>query len=253
MPRRSFVLLALASTAVAGSARADVVDEAWRRGNQAYLRGEVENAAAIYQQLADQGVASADLFYNLGVASVRLDRLGRAIWAFERALVLEPGHEDARFNLARARTLAERRVRDKIEGMERDAFWIRAARALPPAAVTWLFLGVHGATFLLLFLRRGARAELRPALGIAGGVLGTVALAAGLLLLARARLDRISFAIVLADAAEVKEGADESYRAAFKIHAGLKVRVLERERHFARVRLANGLEGWVAAKDVGVL
>jgi SH3-like domain-containing protein len=32
-----------------------------------------------------------------------------------------------------------------------------------------------------------------------------------------------------------------------QVHAGLRVRLLERDQDWLRVRLANGLEGWVRA------
>jgi SH3-like domain-containing protein len=49
----------------------------------------------------------------------------------------------------------------------------------------------------------------------------------------------------------VKEGADASYRTSFAVHAGLKVRLVERDQEWVRIRLANGLEGWVQGTSVG--
>jgi SH3-like domain-containing protein len=83
--------------------------------------------------------------------------------------------------------------------------------------------------------------------------LGTGALLAGLLLLGRINLDRIPFGIVLPDMSAVKEGADAGYRTSFDVHAGLRVRLLDRDQDWVRVRLANGLEGWLRAEDVGRL
>ena len=55
----------------ASSAHADRRDEAWRRGNEAYLHGDYAAAAAAYEELEHQGVVSADLFFNLGDAYFR--------------------------------------------------------------------------------------------------------------------------------------------------------------------------------------
>ena len=111
------LLLALSGARVA---RADLVDEAWKRGTDAYLRGDYAAALAAYEQLDRQGVVSADLSYNLGVAYFRMGNIGRAIWAFERAVSLDPDADDARFNLDQARKQADRRAVDKIEGAQRD-------------------------------------------------------------------------------------------------------------------------------------
>jgi SH3-like domain-containing protein len=66
-------------------------------------------------------------------------------------------------------------------------------------------------------------------------------------------LDRTPFGIVLPDALAVKEGADPNYRTSFEVHAGLKVRLADRDQDWVRIRRANGLEGWIRAADVGRL
>ena len=106
---------------------------------------------------------------------------------------------------------------------------------------------------MLLFLRRRAADDSRAALTAGAAILGTGALLAGILLLGRMNLDRIPFGIVLPDMVAVKEGADSAYRTSFEVHAGLRVRLLDRDQDWVRVRLANGLEGWLRAEDVGRL
>jgi len=243
------LLLALPAREV----RADLLDEAWKRGNDAYFRGDFAGAIAAYEQLDRQNVVSSDLYYNLGVAHFRQGSLGRAIWSFERTLAVDPDDEDARFNLAQARKLAERRVLDKIESAEREALWIRIATLLTASTETWIFVGLYLGCFVLLFLRRRAADDSRAALTAGAAILGTGALLAGVLLLGRMNLDRIPFGIVLPDMVAVKEGADAAYRTSFEVHAGLRVRLLDRDQDWVRVRLANGLEGWLRAEDVGRL
>ena len=247
------LLLALLLVLPARMARADLLDEAWKRGNDAYFRGDLAGAIAAYEQLDRQNVVSRDVYYNLGVAHFRQGNLGRAIWSFERVLEADPDDEDARFNLAQARKLAERRVLDKIENAEREALWIRVVTVFTASTETWLFVGLYLGCFVLLFLRRRAADDSRAALTAGAAILGTGALLAGILLLGRMNLDRIPFGIVLPDMVAVKEGADNAYRTSFEVHAGLRVRLLDRDQDWVRVRLANGLEGWLRAEDVGRL
>lgn len=238
---------------VSSLARADVYDEAWKQGNAAYLAGDWEKAAAAYDQLDRQGVVSPDLYYNMGVAYFRLGNLGRAVWAFERAVQLEPKDEDARFNLVQVRKLLSRRTTDKIEGAERDAFWIRVVSSMTPSTQTWLFVIFYLLTFWFLFWRLRVSKESRAPWDAAAALTGVAAVLAGVLLLGRAALDRIPFGIVLAEEVAVKEGADANYRTNFQIHAGLRVRLLEQDGSWMRVRLANGLEGWMRVNDIGKL
>jgi hypothetical protein len=232
---------------------ADLLDEAWKRGNEAHLRGDYAAAAAAYEQLDRQQAIAADLYYNLGVTYFRQDRLGRAIWAFERALVVAPDDEDARFNLAQARKLAGQRTHDKLEGAEREPLWIRVVTYLGPSTEVWVFCGLYLGCFVLLFVRRSMAHDSRLAVTTAAAILGVGAALAGLLVLGRVQLDRIPTGIVLPDTVAVKEGADNNFRTSFSVHGGLRVRVLEREHDWVRVRLANGLEGFLRAEDVGLL
>ena len=254
-PRRLTLAFAavLAVAGLARSGRADLLDEAWKRGNEAHLRGDYAAAAAAYEQLDRQHVVSADLYYNLGVTYFRAQQLGRAIWAFERSLVVAPDDEDARFNLSQARKLAGQRAHDKLEGAEREPLWVRAVTYLAPSTEVWLFCSLYLGCFVLLFLRRSMAHDSRLAVTTGAALLGTGALLAGLLVLGRATLDRIPAAVVLPDRVVVKEGADNNFRTSFEVHGGLRVRVLERDQDWVRIRLANGLEGFVRVEDVGLL
>lgn len=252
--RRLGLFVVLAAVLVSrGALAADPHEAAWTRGNEAYLKGDYQAAVAAYQQIDRDGIVSADLCYNLGVAHFRLGNLGRAVWAFERALALEPDDEDARFNLQQARKLLARRAEDKIEGAEREPTWIRLVTLLPTSAATWLFVIVYCAAFALLFVRRRAAEDARAPLSAAAALAFGAAALAGVLLLGHVVLDRIPFGIILPDVVSVKEGADLNYRTSFELHAGLKVRLLEQDGEWMRVRLANGLEGWVREQDVGRL
>jgi tetratricopeptide (TPR) repeat protein len=245
---------ALAAVALAiapATARADRVDETWRRGNEAYLHGDYAAAVAAYEEVARQGVTSADLAFNLGDAYFRKGAIGPAIWSFERALALDSGDEDARYNLDKARKLAARRANDRMEGEEKDPAWMRIVGGLSAATVMWSFIALYVGFFAVLMARRWARHETRPALTASVAVLGAGALLAGALLAGRLHLDRIPFGVVLPDEIAVKEGADTNYRTSFDAHAGLRVRIVDHDQDWLRVRLANGLEGWARAQDIG--
>jgi hypothetical protein len=247
------LLAALVCLTAAPMARADLLDQAWKHGNEAHLRGDYAAAAAAYEQLDRQHVISADLYYNLGVTCFRQGQLGKAIWSFERALVVSPDDEDAKFNLAQARKLADQRAHDKLEGAEREPLWSRIVTFVGPSTAVIIFCALYLGCFVLLFIRRRSAEDSRVAVTVGAGLLGAGALLAGLLIVGRMSLDRIPFAVVLPDTVAVKEGADNNFRTSFQVHGGLRVRILDREQDWVRVRLANGLEGFVHAEDVGPL
>ena len=230
-------------------------DATFRRGNDAYFHGKFKEAIDAYEQVAALGVRSADLYYNLGNAYLKADQLGPAMFNYERALELDPAQEDAQFNLKAAREAARKKGEDKLVGAEAAPLWQRVVQPYTVGAIGWLFLGLYTTLFLLLialhfvppgFLRVGLWAGF-AFLVIGSGLAG--ALLAGRLYLA----DRVEQAIVLPDSLQVKEGPDPNYQAMFSVHAGLRVRITEKEQDWVRVRLANGLEGWVREADLGRL
>ena len=248
---RALAIAAIALVIAQGRARADRVDEAWRRGNEAYLRGDYAAAVTAYEEVDRQGLASSDVAFNLGDAYFRKGALGPAIWAFERALAFDPNDDDARYNLDRARKLAARRAHDRIEGEDKDPAWMRLVGGWSAGSETWVFVGFYLAFFVVLVGRRWVRSEGRPAVIAGAALLAVGAIASGALLAGRVYLDRIPFGVVLPDEIAVKEGADVNYRTSFEAHAGLRVRIVDRDQDWLRVRLANGLEGWVRSQDVG--
>jgi tetratricopeptide (TPR) repeat protein len=93
-----YLSLALSSSLVSPS----LGGPTWEAANEAYQNGKYEEAKVDYLQLAGTREYSADLFYNLGNAWFKLGDQGRAILNYERALVLNPGLEEARANLQTA-------------------------------------------------------------------------------------------------------------------------------------------------------
>lgn len=240
--------------AVAAPTRADESNDViWKRANEAYLKGDFKAAIDAYELVLAAGVNHEDLHYNLGNAYIQADRLGPAIYHYEMALAHDPTQEDARANLALARQMAAERMQDKLLGEERDPYWVRAIAGFTPGGLTLLFLGVYVLAFALAtavwLLPAGfLRVALLVVLAFAGaGTLGT-----GGLLFGRWYLQtRVEQAIVLPDELAVKEGPDANYQTSFLVHAGLKVRIAERDGDWARVRLSNGLEGWARDRDLG--
>lgn len=256
-------LLALALVLVALPAAADPLvgaaqDAAYRRGNEAYLHGDYKEAVLAYEQVAALGVVSEDLYYNLGNAYYKQGALGPAIYNYERALEVErsgPGADDARYNLEAAREVVRRRSEDRLVGAETPPFWMRAIAPFSTGTLTWTFLALYFALFgLLIALRFIAPGFLRVSLWVLLGFLSLGTLTASTLLAARLYLvTKVERAIVLPDSLAVHEGPDANYQTSFTVHAGLQVRITEHDQDWVRVRLQNGLEGWVEVKSVGKL
>ncbi len=226
---------------------------AFRVANDACLKEDLKSCIEGYERLLEAGYAGADLEFNLGTAYLRQGRAGPAVLHLERALRFEPSDGDARANLERAQRL---RV-DKLVGAPEETGGEEplASRIVSHThgdrwALAFLALWTLGAAALVL--RRFVASPGRRALALAGGLLlVTASLPCGLVTAFHAYVRAYAHdAVVVAPSLPVREGPRETFKSTFEVHEGLKVRVLDQEGGFCRIRLSNGLQGWVPASGV---
>ncbi len=221
----------------------------------AYESGDYRRAAELYEALVDAGVVHEDLFYNLGNAYFRAGELGPAIFNYERALRVEPHFADARYNLGVAREAVAETVVDRLERAADTSWHARLFSYLPLADVMLALLLLELLLFAALVASRFLEAGfVRTAVVVAVVFLG-VAFGVALVLTVGAIRERETktTGIVLPDEVELREGPDEGSVARSSIHAGLRVEIVDRDGAWSRVRLGNGVEGWVLQRAIGTL
>lgn len=76
------------------------------QGNKAYEAKQYKKAVELYKKAMSDGT-SAQLLYNMGNAYYRLNDRANAILCYEKALKLDPGNADARFNVQFVREKAQ--------------------------------------------------------------------------------------------------------------------------------------------------
>ena len=214
--------------------------------NALYLDGDFEGAARAYEAMRAEGLDGPDLNLNLGNANLRLGRRGLALASYERALRIDPGDSDARHNLG----IALAGNVDRLVGAAEHSLPERVAARLSDRAVSALFAAAWIALWASLALRRRAGGRTRPILAAAALAAAAACLAGGLLLGAKILDRRTPAAIVIAPATVAREGPSRTLRPSFDLHEGTRVRLLEARDDLLRVRLGNGLEGWVEAADL---
>ncbi len=217
--------------------------------NALYLSGHFDDAARAYRALHDEGWESAALQLNLGNALVRAGARGQGIAAYERALRLDPLDDDARANLE----LARAQNADRLVGAADPSLAERLVARTGDALAVGLFGAAWAALWALLWLHGRATHRARQALAAASLLAALLALAGGALVAAKAADRRLPSAVVVVPVAPVREGPERALKAAFEVHEGTTLRVLEARGDQARVRLDNGLTGWVAAADLEII
>jgi tetratricopeptide (TPR) repeat protein len=242
----SALALALALAAASPPSGGPAGAEARLRAADAlYLDGDLDGAVRGYEALEAEGWDGAGLQLALGNARLLLGRRGLAIVSYERALRLDPWDPDARENLALARGSNP----DRLPLADRSAVE-RAVRRVPERGAALALAAAWAALWAALAAGRRAPGRLRVALSAAAIAAAVASAAAGAAVAAAALDRRHPAAIVIAPATPAREGPARALRAAFQLHEGTRVRIVGASGDLVRIRLENGLEGWVAAEDV---
>ncbi|MBL7693129.1 MAG: tetratricopeptide repeat protein [Flavipsychrobacter sp.] len=156
--------------ATAGDYKAD-----WKKGTDFYLQKRYDSAAFYFEKVAASRPANAEIFYNLGNAYYRLNKIALAAVNYERALHIDPYYKEAQENL----TITQARISHHVAVVE-DIFFIAWWKDITAngKSSSWAIAALITFTLVIVLsgLRRYTAAGQRMPVqlpGILGGVCGT--------------------------------------------------------------------------------
>lgn len=222
--------------------------------DSAYAREKYDEALSAYTALLQKGV-HADIYYNLGNCYYKTDRIALAILNYERALLLDPGNSDIRFNLELART----KTIDKITP-ESEMFFVTWFKSLVNlmSADGWARIGVTAfvlmciLAFLFFFSNRIGIKKL----GFFGALcmLLVVVSANVFAYQQQEELTVRTGAVIMDSAVVVKSTPNESGTDLFVLHEGTYVQVVDDSmKEWKEIRLADGKVGWMPSKAMEMI
>ena len=227
-------------------------DSLWKAGVEAYSAGDWNQAAADWSAVAETGLRSKELYFNLGNACFKAGETARAILNYERALRLDPSDADVRYNLEFARNQTQDRIDEVPEFILKT--WTRKVNYLLSsnawAGLSLFFLALALALALLFLL--GPTAGARRAGFFTGIAALLLALAAwGFARSQKAAAERHDAAIVMRPVTSVTSSpSSESAKSLFILHEGTKVKVLDEVSGYSDIELADGRRGWIPSGDI---
>jgi hypothetical protein len=237
-----------------GAIDAGGATQAFREANSLYSQERFEDAAAVYEAILQGGFENADVQYNLGNAYYKAGRLGSSVLAYERALKLDPSHEDAARNITfLGELLADRRA---PVGGAMSAFLAGLSARFTVERLSVLTSVLYFILFaaLVVVTLRGPFATWARRLAIVMVV--HLAVFGGLLAFRVAQARANVEAVVMAHEVGVRTGPGEDFMLEFRLHEGTKVRLGETRVDdgsgaWARVSVAGtDLEGWLPSESV---
>jgi len=219
-----------------------------------YSKGNYVESATIYEQILQKNEVDDKIYFNLGNAYFKCDRLAPAILNFERALRLNPRDADARFNLK----MCQARIVDKIDpiGMFLIARWYDSLGNLFNSN-GWAYVSIS--LFLLfigcLFTYFFARRRWLKKTGFFVGIMLLIFSVLSFVYTAQSshKITNPDEAILYTLSVTVKSSPDKSGTDLFVLHEGTKMKIRSILGEWSEIELEDGNVGWLLSKDIQII
>ncbi len=225
--------------------------ERFDAANAAYNAKKYSDAIDTFNSLIADGYSSSDLYYNMGNAFYRNNQIAQSIWCYEKCLLINPSHRDAKANLE----FVNQTRLNEIETVP-DNFFIFAWKAVY-ALMSWkswtyTFIITLAMFFALtLFFLLSVSDKKRRSLFVGASVM----LVFMLLSLAQSisgyrQIHYTCNAIIIPEATSIRSAPDQTGTGIMVLQPGVKIRILEFKTPWLKVSAPDGTQGWLPENNV---
>lgn len=226
----------------------------FEKGNILYNEGKYAEAIDAYELIINRGKHSYELYFNLGNANYKMNRIAPSIYYFEKALQLNPDDQDVQNNLNFARNMTiddietlpdvglRKVVKDSANVMTYDKW------AYTSVGVCLLFVVL----FLVYYLSYTSTTKRLSFIG-SGVAMGITIICLVFAFLKFNIEKQNNPAIVFAVESQVKSEPNLRSQEVFKLHEGTKVQLIDTVKNWKKIKLSDGKTGWVPNQDVKAL
>jgi hypothetical protein len=229
-------------------------EEALKEAEEAYIQEDYINAIEQYKEILITYGESAEVYYNLGNAYYKANKIAPAILYYERALLIDPGDADIRFNLEMAR----QKTTDKIEPLGGFFLseWFDSIQN-KGATDSWGTLGIicfllFIGCMLLFFFSRWRRMR---KIGFYLGLLFVISVVFANIFAKNQKRALINHthAIVFSPTVTVKGSPNQSGTDLFILHEGTKIFIRSTLGEWNEIELEDGNVGWMPSNDIELI
>ncbi|MDR0230622.1 MAG: tetratricopeptide repeat protein [Dysgonamonadaceae bacterium] len=249
--RKIFILLLLFQI-VTFSLKAQNTD--LQAAAEAYSKSEYSEAVELYKNILETSGESALIYYNIGNSYYKMNKTALAILNYERALLLNPGDKDTRFNLE----IAKLQTVDKIEPIGKFFLseWMESLQNIY-GTNAWSKIGI--VSFLLLIgslvLFFFSRKIILKKIGFYTSIIWIVFIITANVFAYRQKQKLVerNYAIVFTPTVTIKSAPDTSGNDLFVLHEGTKVLIKSQLGEWSEIQIADGNIGWIKNNDIEVI
>ena len=222
------------------------VSPLFEEGNTAYNNGDFFKAVTLYEQTLLTGKHSASLYFNLGNAYYRLNKVAESIYNYEKAKQLDPENVDFKVNSAFAQNMTidaiEPLPESQLSQVQNSLYALASASIWSKIVV--LFVWLFAIFFSIYLLNKTIKLKrLFFVLSLFSLVLFLSSFT--IKFFANAEQENKKYAIIFSN--EINIWSEPNLRAEiqFTLHEGTKVELLDSLDEWEKIRIANGSEGWI--------
>ena len=218
----------------------------FNEGNKAYNAADYENAISLYEQTIKMGNHSAELYYNLGNANYRLNKVAESIYYFEKAKLMRPKDKDILTNSAFANNMTidaiEKIPISQIDQINKFIIGIFSFEIW--TYFTLILLWIFTILFLgyLFFIRTILK---RRFFFSSLGILLLFIFSFSITYSIDQNEKNRKFAILFSKQIDIWSEPNQQGDRLFVLHEGTKVQLLDSLEEWQKIRIANGSEGWI--------
>ena len=222
--------------------------------NDAAKAYDAENyslAIELYEGILQKNGDSQAVYYNLGNAYFKENKIAESILNYERALLIDPSDEDTQFNLE----IVKQKTVDKIEAI--DVFFVnKYLQGIQNSLSvnTWGILGVSSFIIFIICLVMfffGRHIRIKK-IGFYTALFAIVITIISNVFAYNQLDEQVSRdkAIVFTPTISIKGSPDKSGTDLFVLHEGTKVMVVSKLGNWSEIEVADGNKGWIESKNI---
>jgi tetratricopeptide (TPR) repeat protein len=220
-----------------------------------YDEGKYLAAAEKYESILEEsGKISFEVYYNLGNAYFKADKLPSAILNYERARKLQPTNEDLLFNL----DIANQQVVDEFDQVPELGVskWYKSF-ILSLSSNTWAYFSIVSFIITLAGLGAFLSGKAISIKKIAFIVSVITFFLSGITLLFastnKSLLAENTEAVIFSPNVTATSAPAQQSISLFVLHEGTKVQVIEQQDKWVRIKISDGNIGWLPAEDITII
>ncbi|MCI0405896.1 MAG: tetratricopeptide repeat protein [candidate division Zixibacteria bacterium] len=210
--------------------------------NRLYDAQNYTGAVQLYEQLAENGVRTPALYYNLASAHFKTQAIGKSVLYLLRAEKLSPGDGDIEGNL---RFVSQFTIDKGTLSSPPLAFFTELFPLGTWALWATVFYFLLAGLMALRIWFKSRAFLLRLGTWVSGLLLALFALGFYL----SWGWSKVPKGVLLAKEAPVKSGPGEDFVTQLLGHEGLTFQILEEREDYFEVLLPNGVKGWVKSEE----